>query len=790
MIKATGPENARIMIVGDIPNSTDILRGRPFSESNGHELASMLHEAGILMTECRLTLLIKTPVMNGRADSIFDFTKKKPIGSAVPDAIEVLKEEIKACKPNIVILLGGLPLYAAIGDSAISTWRGSLLDITSLGGAKAIPTYAPSQIRVNWEWRGIAVNDLRRVLKQSGTPALPPSRNLFEIRPSLPSSLGRIGALLNNAQNSPQPYYLSVDLETRAGHIACIGIAWNRYEAISIPLMCVENLEGYFNEAEEFEVIIAIRSLLIHPNVRIIGQNFLYDSQYFAKHYGYVPNIADDTMFMQHILFPGLPKGLDFLASMYCEDYTYWKSEGKLWNPKIPEEQLWVYNCKDACYTYEVWEALRGAIPKAGLSDQYAFQMKLFHSVLRMMMRGLRIDTHLRAKLGGDLLNEIQKRQSDIQVITGSPLNEKSPTQMRRYFYDDLRLPVQRSRKGSRGITTDDEALEKLSRIEPLVAPLCNRIRELRSLGVFLSTFVRAKLDHDLRMRCSFNPTGTETYRFNSSKDAFDTGTNLQNVPAGDEDEDHDATSLVLPNIRKLFIPDPEYLIFDVDLAGADAQVVAWEAEDDLLKAIFRSGEKLHAVNAKDMFGGDAGPDGKKMPYYAYAKAGCHLTNYGGKARTLAIATGMSVHQSESFQRRWFDIHPGIKEWHERTENQLSTRRYVENKFGYRRFYYDRIENLLPQALAWIPQSTVACVTNRQLQAVEERLGEIQLLIQVHDSLVAQALKSHWWRLKPLLREALQVVVPYDDPLIIQSGLKTSGKSWGDAEAERWDSSV
>lgn len=775
------------MIVGDMPNSTDILRGRPFSESNGHELGTMLHEAGILMSECRLTLLLKTQPLGGKADSIFDFTKKRPIGATIPDAIEVLKEEIKACKPNIVILLGGLPLYAAIEDSAISTWRGSLLDIKSLGGAKAIPTYSPSQIRVNWEWRGIAVRDLKRVASESLSPSSAPLPYTFQVRPAFSAVLHTLSDILKRAEASPQPYYLSVDLETRAGHIACVGIAWNRYEAICIPLMCVENESGYFNEQEELAIILATRDLLTHPNVRCIGQNFLYDNQYFAKHYGYVPNLADDTMFMQHILFPGLPKGLDFLASMYCQHYTYWKGEGKLWNPKLPEDQLWVYNCKDACYTYEVWEVLSKEIPKAGLADQYAFQMRLFHSVLRMMMRGLRIDTFLREKLGGELLNEIQKRQSDIHTITGMPLNEKSPTQMRKYFYDDIRLPVQRSRKGARGITTDDEALEKLSKIEPLVAPLCNRIRELRSLGVFLSTFVRAKLDHDLRMRCSFNPTGTETYRFNSSKDAFDTGTNLQNVPAGDEEEDHDATQLVLPNIRKLFIPDPEHLIFDVDLAGADAQVVAYEAEDDLLKAIFRSGEKLHAVNARDMFGGDAGPDGKKMPYYAYAKAGCHLTNYGGKARTLAIATGMSVHQSELFQRRWFDIHPGIKEWHERTENQLTTRRYVENKFGYRRFYFDRIENLLPQALAWIPQSTVACVTNRQLQNIEEQLAEVMLLLQVHDSLVGQARKDLWWKLKPLIHSCLRVVVPYDDPLIIQSGLKTSAKSWGDCVSEAWD---
>src|SRR5215213_5100571 len=60
--------------------------------------------------------------------------------------------------------------------------------------------------------------------------------------------------------------------------------------------------------------------------------------------------------------------------------------------------------------------------------------------------------------------------------------------------------------------------------------------------------------------------------------------------------------SVDLPNIRKLFIPDPGYTIFDCDLSGADAQVVAWEAEDEDLKAAFKKGLKIHAKNAEDIF--------------------------------------------------------------------------------------------------------------------------------------------------------------------------------------------
>lgn len=780
-IAPVGNLNAKILIITDFPSQVDKMRGALFSDNRGDELRKMLAEAGIAWNECYITSLLKDIPFGGDVGNIYDFKKKKPKGDTIPRSIEALNKEISQCDPNIIILLGGLPLYAAIQDSSISTWRGSLLQYR---GCKAIPTYTPAQIQANWEWRGIAVNDLKRVRKLSYDKNVPSAPYSFTIRPSADTVLATLGNLLFKAES--QPLHLAVDIETRGGHTACIGIAWSKYDAICIPWMCVERHEGYFDLQEELAIVLQLRSLLTHPNVRCSGQNFLYDAQYIAKFNGFVPNLRDDTMFMQHILFPGLPKGLDFLASMYCEHYTYWKSEGKTWNPKQPEEQLWSYNCKDACYTWEIVGALDGAIDAAGLREQYDFQMGLFYPVLKMMLRGVRIDTQVRKQLSFELLEEIEKRNREVAIMAGHPLNIRSPLQMKRFFYEDLGLPTQRSRKGERGITTDDEALEKLGKIEPLVRPLTNRVRELRSLGVFHSTFVMAELSEGNRLRCSFNPAGTETYRFNSSKDAFGSGTNLQNIPAGDEDEDHEEGGLVLPNIRKLFIPDYEKLIFDVDLSGADAQVVAWEADDDMMKEIFRSGQKIHAINAKDMFGALAGPDGKKMPYYYYAKQGCHLTNYGGKVRTMAIATGMLMIEAEAFQKRWFEIHPGIKEWHERTQGQLESRRYVENKFGYRRFYFDRIDNILPQALAWIPQSTVACVTNRQLKAVETNVPEAELLLQVHDSLVGQVRKDLWWRVKPELHKNLRVVVPYADPLVIPSGLKTSSKSWGHCEDEKW----
>ena len=62
------------------------------------------------------------------------------------------------------------------------------------------------------------------------------------------------------------------------------------------------------------------------------------------------------------------------------------------------------------------------------------------------------------------------------------------------------------------------------------------------------------------------------------------------------------AQTIELPNIHKLFIPDPGHFIAEADLSSAEAQVVAWEAGDQDLMEAFKAGLNVHIKNARDVF--------------------------------------------------------------------------------------------------------------------------------------------------------------------------------------------
>lgn len=234
-----------------------------------------------------------------------------------------------------------------------------------------------------------------------------------------------------------------------------------------------------------------------------------------------------------------------------------------------------------------------------------------------------------------------------------------------------------------------------------------------------------------------------------------------------------------VPNQRTLIIPDPGMTIIDMDLNSADPHFVAWEANDALLKQVLKEGKSVHLENAKAVWGDRMT---KASPEYKLAKVGGNAINYGAYPKKLSKALGISMKLAEWFYHRWFQIHPGIREWHNRTRNDLATKRLVKNIFGFERYYFDRPENCLNDALAWGPQSSVGIVINKAWVRIDAELPQVEVLIQDHDNLVMQAPRMATRELLPQLQEKALVIVPYDDPLIIPVGFKISDISWGDVE--------
>jgi DNA polymerase I-like protein with 3'-5' exonuclease and polymerase domains/uracil-DNA glycosylase len=772
-----GPEKADVVIIEEAPDEEEEIEGKPFVGASGRELTRMLREAGIRRDECYVTNVCKYRPPGNRIEAWV--TDKKKTGTAnewpykdgrwyseeIAEGLNELSQEIAERDPKIVIGLGNVPLWAITGQWGVTDWRGS--EMYTAENVPFVPTLHPASILRSWSTRPFVVTDFKqRVARRLRDGFKKPDWH-FNIAPTLQEVLFKLNTLTGD---------VSIDIETSRGQIICVGIAWNATEAMCIPFIGENG--AYWSSADRNSVIAALQYNLARPDLHIIGQNFNYDASYFHECFGYTPRVAFDTLIAQSVLFPGLPRGLGFLSSMYCDWHCYWKDDARDWNNLSDYEGLFTYNCRDVCATWEIAQVLRARLVAAKLLPQFEERMKYNSFVFDMMMRGVLRSESETLRLEGEIEEALQERKLVICDAAGGPINPTSPVQVSKLLYDTwgCRKPA---RRGKLAGGTGDEELRQVAIWHPEREAVCTAILEHRSLASMRSNFLRAKLDPDDRLRSGFMATGTETFRITSSKNNFGRGTNLLNLSGSGTT--HSGNKV--PNFRKAIVPPSGYTIFDCDLKGADLQVVVWEANDADLKAKLREGLDIHYENAKELFGVREPTDVQREE----GKKFIHLTNYGGSARTAAIKTGTTVHAADMAQRRWFAAHPGIKEWHNRTLNSLTNGRTITNAYGYRMVFFDRVEGLLPQALAWGPQSTIAILASLIHMAIEEAAQDVQVLLQMYDSVMGMYPAVQEEETLKLIDKASQIAIPYeDDPLFIKLSLKTSTVSWGDCGKRGW----
>jgi len=799
-IKGTGPLNAKIMIVGEAPGEDDVKLGKPFVGYSGNIIEEWLRGIGVRKDQCYLTHVVKYRPYGGDINKWVAVARKDKtdqhvlingwwVSPILAEGVQELYEEVEKVNPNLIVALGNTALWALTGNTGIEQWRGSLCQY---GKYKVIPTMHPIQVIRQYEWNPIVLEDFKRIRREMAEKEMPVVVEDFSLRPEYNEAILFLSNLAMELEQ--KEVKISVDIETKAGEIDCIGFAVSKYQAICIPFFGGSG--NYWGEEEEVNILIRIYHCLTHHNAYVIGQNFAYDAAFIYRKWMYWPNLSFDTMVAHHSMLPSggsilsetdkgkkgnvgaVKKNLGFLSSIYCRNHVYWKEEIN----SDSDLDRWRYNCRDTVRTFEIAEEEARLIPLRHSKQKYVsdFQQSLFWPVRRMEARGFKVDTARRAELRKELAGAIAARESWLRKVLGHDFNIGSPVQMKALFYADLSLPPvkKRTKKGS-SITCDDNALNKLALDEPLIQPIVTAIQEIRSLSVFLHNFLEAPLDESGRLRTNFDITGTKTFRFAHSTNQFGEGTNLGNVPKGGPIHAIDPQSLEMPNIRSLCIPDPGFIIFDTDLDSADLRTVAWEADEDELRSMFEAGLKPYVEIAKEYYHDSSIT--KHHPAYKMFKSLCHGTNYLGSSRELARRLGLLVQELERIQQWYFGKFKGIQKWQNRVKHSVESRRYVENAFGFRCYFLGRItEKTFKEAVAWIPQSTVANVIDHALVNIDLNCPNVQLLNQVHDSLVGQfPREGKEETLKELYKQS-QIVVPYEKPLIIPMGVKTSDISWGD----------
>lgn len=186
-VRAVGPAPAKVMIIGEAPGEEEVRQGMPFVGSSGQELSRMLQEAGITRSLCFITNVIRERPPANDIDNFIAKNKSsvtpdhrsvrdKMVKRPVWEGIELTQREIELVRPNVIIALGNVSMWALTGKWGVTSWRGSLLECDLPLGIgyqpKVIPAYHPAAILRQWSQRQILVHDLRRAAVHAKTREL------------------------------------------------------------------------------------------------------------------------------------------------------------------------------------------------------------------------------------------------------------------------------------------------------------------------------------------------------------------------------------------------------------------------------------------------------------------------------------------------------------------------------------------------------------------------------------------------------------------------------------------
>ena len=536
-----------------------------------------------------------------------------------------------------------------------------------------------------------------------------------------------------------------------------------------------------FGDANRVEYIKILRPLFENEAIAKIGQNIKYDLMVLAKLGIAVRGKRLDTMLMHYLLDSESRHNMDFLAERYLNylpisiETLIGKGAKQLTMDMVGVERVAEYAAEDADVTLRLKHVLYPEVEKMAMLDLYHnIEAPMIDVLAAMEMAGVTVDCEALARYAVELREMLQRLESEVREMAGEPaLNINSSRQLGEVLFGKLRITDKPKMTKTKQYSTDEEYLQSFAGKHPIV----DNILTYRGVKKLLSTYVEAlpQLINPVtgRIHTSYNQAVTATGRLSS------TNPNLQNIPVRDD---------MGRRIREAFVPsDSEHVLLSADYSQVELRLMAHLSGDEQLVDAFKQGADIHSATAAKLYHKsieEVTSDERRK-----AKTANFGIIYGISAFGLSQRLDIPRGEAKELIEGYFATYPQVKEYMDRAIAEAKERGYVVTAFGRRRYLHDiTSRNAVARGVAErnainAPiQGSAADIMKLAMIEIHRRFKaegiESKMILQVHDEVVVDTLRSELDRVKQIVQESMESIASLRVPLISDAGI---GENWLEA---------
>ena len=544
--------------------------------------------------------------------------------------------------------------------------------------------------------------------------------------------------------------------------------------------------KGYYlampaNKEETQRIIDDFRPFFENPQIEKIGHNLKFDLKVLLKYKLKVVGPLFDTMIAHYLINPDMRHNMDVLAETYL-NYSpqsiteligkKGKDQGNMRDVSLDQQTQ--YAVEDTDITLQLKHHFEKELAEAQTTELFkTVELPLVEVLTDMEAEGINLNVDFLNDLSKTLTADIAVLEKDIYTEVGETFNLASPKQLGVILFEKLKL-VDKPKKTKTGqYSTAEDILSYLAKDHPIVA----KILEWRSLQKLENTYVSA-LPSDLnpqtqRIHTVYNQAVAATGRLSSNNP------NLQNIP------------IRTPRgqaVRKAFIPrDDQHILMAADYSQIELRIIAALSKDPAMVKAFQNNEDIHAATAARVF--DVPLEEVTREQRSNAKTVNFGIVYGVSAFGLSQQTNLNRTESKELIDTYYASYPQLKQYIADQVNFARENGYVATVLGRRRYLKDiNSQNAVVRSAAErnavnapIQGSAADIIKLAMIQIhrkIKEENWQSKMLLQVHDELVFDVLKSEKEAFEKMVKTEMEKAFDIGLPLLVDVGF---GQNWLEA---------